>query len=93
MAVPRINSMGNDWDAFLGDHGLQIFFNSDRAGKAGDLYVATRSSPAAMFATPSPLTELNSPANDTDPALSRDLHYIMFGSSRSGSPEIYEAWR
>jgi len=72
---------------------LQIFFNSDRGGKAGDLYVAARSSPTAMFGTPSPLTELNSPANDSDPTLSRDLHYIMFASNRAGSPDIYEARR
>jgi len=91
--VPRINSTAHDWDAFLGDHALQIFFNSDRGGMAGDLYFATRSSSTAMFGPVVPLTELNSPANDTDPTLSRDLRFIMFGSNRSGDPEIYEAHR
>jgi hypothetical protein len=91
--VPRINSTANDWDPFLGDHALQIFFNSDRGGMAGDLYLATRSSPTATFGPVLPLTECNSPANDTDPTLSRDLRYIMFGSNRSGNPEIYEARR
>jgi len=91
--VPSINSAANDWDAFLGDHRLQIFFNSDRGGMAGDLYLAVRSSPTATFGPVVPLAELNSPANDTDPTLSRDLRYIMFGSNRSGNPEIYEAYR
>jgi Tol biopolymer transport system component len=91
--IPLVNSTANDWDAFLGDHALQIFFNSDRAGMAGDLYFATRTSSAATFGPVLPLTELNSPANDTDPTLSRDLRYIMFGSNRSGDPEIYEAHR
>jgi Tol biopolymer transport system component len=91
--IPRVNSNANDWDAFLGDHALQIFFNSDRGGMGGDLYFASRTSSSATFGAVSPLSELNSPANDSDPMLSRDLRYIMFGSNRSGNPEIYEARR
>jgi len=91
--VPGINSDDDDWDAFIGDRGRQIFFNSYRGGMAGDLYWALRASTNDPFGAVQPLTEINSPANDTDPALSRDLRYIMFGSNRGGSPDIYEAWR
>jgi len=91
--VGSLNSSSNDWDPWLGANDLVTFFNSDRGRMGGDLYWAMRSSIVAPFGPATPLSELNSPANDSDPALSRDLRFIMFASNRSGNSEIYQASR
>jgi hypothetical protein len=88
-----LNSRSYEWDPFLGASALVMFFNSDRGGMAGDLYWATRSSLIAPFGPWIRLDELNSPANESDPTLTRDLRYILFASNRSGNSEIYEARR
>ena len=41
----------------------------------------------------SPIAELNTPAAESDPALSPDFRYIVFSSDRSGTMQLYEASR
>jgi hypothetical protein len=86
------NGPGDEYDPFVAQGGLVLFFTSMRAG-AGDLYWTSRRSVAEPFAAPGPIADLNSAAYDSDATLSLDLGYIMFSSTRSGNAEIYEARR
>jgi Tol biopolymer transport system component len=88
--VPGINSDSDEYDPFVAQGGLVVFFTSMRSG-AGDLFWSTRRSTETPFQAPTPLFELNSPDYDSDATLSPDLIYMMFSSTRSGSAELYEA--
>jgi hypothetical protein len=78
-------------------HGAMLYFNSNRAGGAGgqDLYVTTRAEDGS-FGVPVPVAELNTPANDQQPAISRDGLEFIFTSDRpggSGAPDLWVATR
>jgi hypothetical protein len=88
--VPGINGALDDWDPFVAQGGLAVFFASTRSG-GGDLFASTRQSTNEAFPTPQPLDDLNSPAFESDPTLTQDLTYIMFDSNRTGNSELYEA--
>jgi WD40-like Beta Propeller Repeat len=51
-------------------------------GSDWDLYQTTRASTNGLWGTPTPLTELNSPQFDWDPALYQDGRSIVFASRR-----------
>ena len=87
--VPGINSRDDEYDPFVAQAGLVVFFTSMRSGM-GDLYWSSRSSLTEPFAPPVALVELNSPDYDSDATLSPDLGTMMFSSTRSGNAEIYE---
>lgn len=88
--APGVNSVDDEYDPFVAQAGLVVFFTSMRSG-LGDLYWSSRSSLTDAFAPPVPLTDLNSPAYyDSDSTLSPDLGTMMFSSTRSGNAEIYE---
>jgi hypothetical protein len=87
--LPGINSDSDEYDPFVAQGGLVVFFTSMRSGM-GDIYWSSRRSLAEAFAPPVPLTDLNSYDYDSDSTLSPDLGYMMFSSTRSGNAEIYE---
>jgi hypothetical protein len=87
--IPGINSNSDEYDPFVAQGGLIVFFTSMRSGM-GDIYWSSRRSLAEAFAPPVPLGDLNSNEYDSDSTLSPDLGYMMFSSTRSGNAEIYE---
>ena len=88
--VAGIASDDDEYDPFVAQGGLVVFFTSMRSGM-GDIYWSSRRSLAEPFAAPSPVDDLNSNAYDSDTTLSPDLGTLMFSSTRSGNAEIYEA--
>jgi hypothetical protein len=58
-----------------------------------DIYLSRRPDTMSQFDIGSPVGELNSPADDTDPALTADGLMIVFISTRGGSPRVYQATR
>jgi hypothetical protein len=85
-AVPGVNSDADEYDPFVAQGGLVVFFTSMRSGM-GDLYWSSRRSLAEPFAPPVPLDDLNSGAYDSDHAVGRSrLHDIFV--DRSGNAEI-----
>jgi hypothetical protein len=84
-----VNSPFDDWDPFVAQGGLVIFFTSLRQG-GGDIFWSERQSTTAPFPRPVPLVDVNSASYDSDSSLSPDLTYMMFDSMRSGNSEIYE---
>jgi len=89
-AIPGVNGNGDEYDPFVAQGGLIVFFTSMRSGM-GDIYWSSRQSLAEPFAPPVALDDLNSGDYDSDTTLSADLGYLMFSSTRSGNAEIYEA--
>jgi Tol biopolymer transport system component len=87
--VAGINSAFDEYDPFVAQGGLVVFFTSMRSGQ-GDIYWSTRRSTGEAFQPPQLLTDIDSPAYDSDSSLSTDLTYMMFSSTRSGNAEIYE---
>jgi hypothetical protein len=87
--VAGIAGNADEYDPFVAQGGLVVFFTSMRSGM-GDIYWSSRRSLAEPFAPPAPLEDLNSTAYDSDSTLSPDLGYMMFSSTRSGNAEIYE---
>jgi hypothetical protein len=88
--VSGVNSDDDEYDPFVAQGGLVVFFTSMRSGM-GDIYWSSRRALGDPFAPPVPLDDVNSPAYDSDATLSPDLGYMMFSSTRSGNAEIYEA--
>jgi len=85
--VPNVNSTVDDGQPNLRHDGLELFFYSNRAGGQGgnDIYVATRTSTADAWSTPSNLGgNVNSALSETRPSLSWDGLRLYFGSTRSG---------
>jgi hypothetical protein len=87
--VLGVNGPFDDWDPFVAQGGLVIFFTSLREG-GGDIFWSERQSTTAPFPRPVALVDVNSASYDSDSNLSPDLTYMMFDSTRSGNSEIYE---
>lgn len=87
--IAGINSDSDEYDPFVAQGGLVVFFTSMRSG-AGDIYWGSRRSLTDPFDPPVPLDDVNSSAYDSDSTLSPDLGTMMFSSTRSGNAEIYE---
>jgi hypothetical protein len=92
--IAGVNTPSGEGSAQLLADGLELVFSSDRPGGAGgnDLYRATRGSLTEPFAV-APFTELNTPAEETDPWISPDGNYMLFVSNQSGDEEIFETRR
>lgn len=86
-AVPvgELNSVGaQDARPNVRKDGLEIVFDSTRAGGAPDVYTASRSSIFEPWSVPVPLTaNVNSPFPETRASLSRDGERLYFGSTRA----------
>ena len=80
LRLDALASVGNDWGGAITDDGLELFFDSDRAGGAGgsDLYVSTRSSITAPFGAPQRIVELSSPVTDENPFIEPDALTMWF---------------
>jgi len=93
--VTGLNSAQDDFRPNLRRDGLEIFFDSNRAGGLGglDLWTSTRTSTTAPWSTPTNLgSGVNSAANDLRASLSWDGTTLYFGSLRAGgegSQDIY----
>lgn len=92
--VTELNTTGSDSGPSITADGLTIFFATSRTGGMGgnDIWTSTRPTLAAPFATPTPVTELNSTTNDGDPQISADGLTIVFESTRPGGMGGSDVW-
>jgi Tol biopolymer transport system component len=76
--------------------GLSLYFISNRGGQ-NDIWVSQRASTDAPWGVPVKLgPNVNSPHDDRSPALSRDGHWLFFGSNRPGGhggSDLWVSWR
>ncbi|MGH2406026.1 MAG: hypothetical protein ACRDGN_16435 [bacterium] len=92
-------SSSNEQDAALSKDGLSLYFVSDRTGGIGgnDIWVSQRSDRDAQWGPPVNLgSPINTSSNENTVALSRDGHWLFFGSGRPGgfgASELYASYR
>jgi hypothetical protein len=90
-----LNTSADDSRPNLRRDGLEIFFDSTRAGGIGgvDIWTATRAATSDPWSTPTNLgVAVNSSANDLRASLSWDATTLYFGSTRAGgegSQDLY----
>jgi hypothetical protein len=77
---------------FVTEDCLTLYLTTGATGN-GDLYVTTRPSIMADFAPPVRIEELASPQVESDPWVSADGRHIIFSSNRSGTTDLWEAFR
>lgn len=91
--APLSSAEGRDSDAVFGPQDLTLWWVRETPGRGLDLFVASRATTGEPFASPRPVTELNSDRDDGDPWISPDGREIMFYSTRSGPSRLYRATR
>ena len=93
--ISSLDTVDVETDPFFDSSETVLFFSTDRPGGAGgwDIWIAVRPSSSAPFAPPTPVTELNSTASDSDSWLSPDFRTIYFSSNRNGSTDLFMATR
>ncbi len=71
VSLVELNSAGQEFAPALGDDG-RLFFTSDRSGGAGGLDLWVARVEGRVFTAPRPLAELNTEADESDPAPAPD---------------------
>jgi Tol biopolymer transport system component len=90
-----INSPFNDQGPAISKDGLSLYFSSGRPGGFGgsDIWVSQRASLEAPWDPPINLGgSVNTAANESIPALSRDEHRLFFNSNASGVFGDLDIW-
>jgi len=105
---PVVNSSVFEYWPAISPNGLSLYFGSARPGgipgvtfNAQDIWVTRRASLDAPWGVPRNLgPNVNSEFADSSPALSRDGHWLVFGSNRrngkcrsTGANEFYVSYR
>lgn len=84
-ALPDVNTSFDDARPNVSSDGLEIVFDSTRAGGAPDIWTSWRPHIAARWSEPVQLgSEVNSIATESRASLSRDGKRLYFGSTRTG---------
>jgi Tol biopolymer transport system component len=93
-----VNSPFNDQGPAISKDGLSLYFSSGRPGGSGgsDIWVSQRDSLDTQWGPPENLNKfggvVNTAADDSIPALSRDEHWLFFNSNRSGGSGDTDIW-
>ncbi|MEW5990517.1 MAG: hypothetical protein AB1736_04110 [Chloroflexota bacterium] len=85
--APGLNTAADESRPNARRDGLEIFFDSSRAGGLGglDIWTATRADTSDPWSSPTNLgADVNSTANDLRASLSWDATTLYFGSNRAG---------
>ena len=82
---PVVTSTNSEWWPAIAPNGLSLYFSSNRPGGLGnqDIYVTRRASLDSPWGAPVNLgPKFNSTARDNSVTMSRDGHWLIFGSAR-----------
>lgn len=94
-ALTTVNSSSMDHLPHTSADELTLYFASQRGGNV-DIWRSTRATRSDAFGAPSPVTEINSTADDNGMTLSLDQRTIIFASARpngAGSYDLYQSVR
>lgn len=88
-----VNTSFDEFDPLPVRGGLGVYFGNTSSGST-DLYFSQRTTLGVPFGSPAPLTAINVPGDDADPALSPDELVLVFTSQRlSPQRDIFIATR
>lgn len=92
--VTELSTPSNENGQCLDEHGLVVFFTSNRPGTQGlfDIYTAARPTLDDPFSDPVRVDELDTPYDDGNPFLARDGHTIYWASNRPPSAGGRDLW-
>lgn len=92
--IQELATADNESSPTLDAEGLTIYFTSNRPGSQGlyDIWMATRPSLAAPFATPVRVDALDSASDDGNPFLSPDGHAMYWASDRAPTEGVRDLW-
>jgi Tol biopolymer transport system component len=92
---PIVNSTVNDAGPAISRDGLSLYFHSQRTGPTNaDLHVSRRAAIDLPWEAPVNLgTTVSSDLPEAVPTLSKNGHYLFFGSLRAGTWDIYVSLR
>lgn len=87
VSLTSVNSPDGEGMPHLSADGLTLYFSSNRPGGQGanDLYIAQRASRADDFSPPTPLTALNTEADEGDAWVSSSGDFFVFTRSNAGT--------
>ncbi len=84
---PPVNTVGTDFQPFISKDGLSLYFvrlEGNVLGGPQDIWVAKRDSETEPWGTPEKLDPgINSAANENNPFVTIDGHWMYFGSTRT----------
>lgn len=86
--LAAVSSSSYDGGPWIDRRDLVLYWHSDRDASR-DLFMSMRNTPAELFTTTAPMTELNSSFDEQDPWLSADGHTFIFVSDRTGDADLY----
>jgi WD40 repeat protein len=92
---PPVNSPFQELGAAISKDGLSLYFTSDHPGGFGsfDLWVSERPTTDGAWGQPRNLGGIiNTSAEESIPALSRDGHWMFFNSDRPGGFGLLDIW-
>ena len=72
--------------------GLTMYLSTNANGD-DDLFVSTRSSTTSPWETPTPVTGINTAANDAEPFINGSNTLLLFASDRDGNYDLFMARR
>jgi hypothetical protein len=95
---PVINTAADENTPALSKDGLTLYFSSTGAGGQGksDIWVTHRADDDGPWDPPVNVLSINSAEAESQPALSRNGHWMFFSSSRAGGQgggDIWVSWR
>jgi hypothetical protein len=91
---PVVNSTVNEAGPAISRDGLSLYFYSGRSGAGLDLYVARRAAIDVPWEPPLSLGPVvNSGLAEVTPTLSKNGHFLFFGSTRTGTFDVYVSRR
>jgi hypothetical protein len=83
---PPVNTLGPDYQPFISRHGLSLYFSvleGPTQNSPQDIWVAKRDAESDSWGTPERLgPDVNSTANDGNPFITVDGHWMYFNSNR-----------
>jgi len=90
-----VNSTLNDTGPCFVDDGLSLYFSASRPGRGTDIFRVQRAGIAEEFESPTLVEEVSTTSLDSDPWVSPDETYMVFGSRRGGEGvmDLYETSR
>jgi hypothetical protein len=90
--VTQLNTASSEGNPMLTTDALTVYFDSNRTGD-GELFVATRATPAAAFGMPARITELSTTSAESDAWISPDGRMMLFTSNRDGTQRLWQTTR
>jgi len=76
--VAELASAVTDCSPDLDQHGLTVYFHSDRMGTTDDIFIATRAAASDPFGPPTVVDVVSSSMDEGDPTLTADQRTIVF---------------